>query len=228
MQRIGYGLLIALLLAAALSTGRKTAVILPVVAAGTLLIARPRLLLTQWPLILTLLVVIKIAAPDAISGIRYQFSTASSQGTTLDRTSDYSAVWPDIKSHLAFGRGFGSYDPGGHRVLDNQMLLMTVEVGVLGVLAYMALIICAGLGVRRALRGRDPPVADIARSLIAAAALFFVSNFLYDAFTFRQAPYAFLLVAALGVALMRGLPEVPSRSARVARSRPYVDTAEAL
>jgi O-antigen ligase len=123
-----------------------------------------------------------------------------SSNSTSGRTSDYSAVAPFINSHLLFGRGFGSFDPHKYRILDNQMLGLLIEIGVFGVLSYAALIFAPILAVHRRARRSLTLEDDLMGAIAAGCAAFFVSNFLYDAFSFRQGPYVFFFLAALAAA----------------------------
>ena len=42
--------------------------------------------------------------------------TRTAVGTVSDRTSDYDAIRPDVWSHLALGRGWGSYNHESYRI----------------------------------------------------------------------------------------------------------------
>jgi hypothetical protein len=103
-------------------------------------------------------------------------------------------------SHLLFGRGYGSFDPFKYRILDNQMLGWLVEIGVVGALAYAGVMAGAIVSVARVARRGVGSAKRLMQSVVAVSVGFFVSNFLYDTFGFRQAPYIFFFVAALGVA----------------------------
>ena len=110
------------------------------------------------------------------------------------------AVAPYVLSHLLIGRGYGSFDPLKYRILDNQMLGWLVETGVIGVLAYAGMMAGAIVSVARVARKGIGPARRLMQAVVAVSAGFFVSNFLYDAFGFRQEVYIFFFVAALGVA----------------------------
>ena len=50
-----------------------------------------------------------IIAPNALGSVVEQFQPHKlGVATVSDRVSDYDAIRPDVLSHLAFGRGFGS------------------------------------------------------------------------------------------------------------------------
>jgi O-antigen ligase len=138
--------------------------------------------------------------------VRYELtggSTLSNQG----RTSDYAAVAPDIAAHPVLGRGFGTYDPRihlradspqRHRTLDNQYLTLLIEVGMIGLVVYLALAATAIISLHPTARSRDPARAGPALALIAGFAAYAVANFLFDTLAFSQVPYLFFFL--LGVA----------------------------
>ena len=80
------------------------------------------------------------------------------------------------------------------------MLLFLIETGSSAAIAYTALIFSPLIAVfRRAWRSitlEDELLAGIAAGCVA----FFLSNFLYDSFSFRQGPYVFFFIAALAAA----------------------------
>ena len=89
--------------------------------------------------------------------------------TTKDRVSDYDAIRPDLAAHPLIGRGYGSYDQKKHRILDNQYLTLAIGVGLLGLVAYLAIFVTAFLSAHRVARSSDPSARPPA--LAAAAAI---------------------------------------------------------
>ena len=73
-----------------------------------------------------------------------------------DRASDYDAVRPDVWSHLAFGRGWGSYNHDDYRILDSEILHRTVEMGVLGLVSYLLIAVSVIAVARRPIASGDP------------------------------------------------------------------------
>jgi len=184
-----------LLVAGAAATLRKTALIVPAVAVLVLFLYRPRMMVKAAPLGVAIVLMVQILSPGAISTIRSEFVNGlANSGSTQDRQNDYPAVMPDILDKPALGRGFGSYDSHKYRVLDNQYLGLTVETGAIGVATYVVLLASVGIAAHRAARSREKQWAVAA---VAATAAFAVSNLLFDALAFPQAPYVFLFIAAL-------------------------------
>jgi O-antigen ligase len=92
------------------------------------------------------------------------------------------------------------------------MLGFLIEMGVFGLLAYTALMFTpVVMCIRRGLRGLTLE-DDLLAALSAGFLAFFVSNFLYDSFSFRQGPYVFFFLAALAAAAT-GKVRPPGRTA---------------
>jgi O-antigen ligase len=167
----------------------------------TLVWFRRHELLKMAPLAAVALVAVIIISPGTIDPLLRQFRPSqlgsAAPSTTSDRAARYDAIRPDIWTHLIIGRGFGSYQPLGHRILDSQILLQTVETGVLGLASFFALAASVFLVARATIRSRDPTRAPPALGGAAAAAVFLVVAGLFDSVSFAQVPYVFLYFAGL-------------------------------
>jgi O-antigen ligase len=223
-SRILYGLAVAALLAGGVATLRKTAFVAPVAALVVVIAYRPAQMVRLLPLGVVLILGIKLMAPGALSGVKYQFA-GGSQNSNAARTIDYDGVRPDVLDRPLLGRGFGSYDPqiwqrkvlptGVHRVLDNQDLLTTVETGFLGLLAYLGLLVSGGSLGHRTARRRDPVFAPYATAGVAAIAAFIICNSLFDVLAFPHAPYVcFFVLGVITVAARGAESPVPKRATR--------------
>jgi len=206
-RRLLYAIALVLLMAGSIATLRKTAFVLPVVAALTLFLYRPKDMLRLLPLAILVVGCAKVAAPQALGGIRSQILNDPEHSTEA-RTRDYSAVVPDILSHPLIGRGFGTYSPRGyletahgerHRLLDNQLLTLLIEVGIVGLVAYLCVGVFAIVDFHKTARSRNFARAGPALAAIAATVTFFVANDLFDTLAFRQAPYVLFFLLGIGV-----------------------------
>jgi hypothetical protein len=196
--RILYGLAACLLLAAMVSTNRKSAFMAPVAVVLTLAYFRRRELLKLAPLLLVLLVAIHGLAPGALGSVAFQLrGDQLGVNTVGDRSSDYDAVRPDLWTHLAFGRGYGTYEHTSYRILDMELLHEIVEVGVLGMAAYVLMIAAVVAVARAPIRARRPRDGPVALAVAAAAIAFLVVSTLFDVMSFPHCPYIFLWLAAL-------------------------------
>jgi hypothetical protein len=210
-HRLLYGLAACLLMAAAISTYRKTAFLAPVAVVATLAYYRRRELLRLAPLAVVLVVAVHVLSPGALGAITDQLQghrLAAAQ-TVNDRTSDYDAIRPDALSRPALGLGYGAYEQPRNRILDSQILGGLVETGVIGLLAYLAMIVSVMVTASPAIRSRDPAYAPLALAAAAGAAAFLTVSWLYDAMAFPHGPYIFLTLAAF-VAIIARSPEEAS------------------
>ncbi len=197
-KRVMYGLCVALMIAGALATYRKSAFIAPISVFLTLAYFRRRELVRLSPLGLVLIVMIPVISPGAVGSVLGQLSgNRLHVATVSDRSSDYDAVRPDVWTNLAFGRGYGSYEHTSYRILDMELLRQLIEVGALGLAAYI-FVIFSIVGVARGpIRRRSPTEAPIALAAAAAAVAFLVVSTLFDVMSFPHTPYLLLITAAL-------------------------------
>jgi hypothetical protein len=212
-QRILYGLAACILLAAAISTYRKSALLAPVSVAVTIAYFRRRELLRLAPLGVVSLVVIHALSPGALGSILFQLHpNRLGVSTVSDRTADYDAIRPDVWTHLFFGRGYGSYDHVTYRVLDSEILSRLVDSGILGLLSVVLLLVCIVAAASGLIRSRDPVWSPPALAVAGAAVAFLVLAFLFDVSSFPHTPYILMSLAGL-LAVMRAQPVAHPRSA---------------
>jgi O-antigen ligase len=195
-------LAVVLLMAGGVATLRKTAAVVPGVLALTLVVVRPQHFVRLAPFGLAALIGIQALTPSGLGQLNSQLFGASSQNSTSTegRTQDYDAVGPDIWSKPVLGRGWGSYDAEIYRFLDNQYLVLLLEVGFVGLAAFLAVL--AAVAARGWLLMRSPRIAehDFGLALIGATAVFFVASALFDVVSFPNPVYSYLLLVGLAVA----------------------------
>jgi hypothetical protein len=196
--RMLYALAACVLLAAAISTYRKSALLGPLAVVLTIAYFRRRELLRLAPLGAVSLGVIHALSPGALGSIVSQLHPSKlGVGTVSDRSSDYDAVRPDFWSHLAFGRGYGSYDHLSYRVLDSEILSRLVDTGIIGELSFALMLLSIVLAARGVIRGRHPLWGPPALAVASSAVAFFVLAFLFDVTSFPHVPYILLSLAGL-------------------------------
>jgi O-antigen ligase len=208
--RILYALAACVIMAAAISTYRKTAIIAPLAVLLTLAIFRRRELLKLTPLAIVLIVVVHALSPGALGAITDQLHSnrlAAAQ-TVDDRVSDYDAIRPDVLTAPAMGHGWGSYEERQIRILDSEVLHRLVETGVVGLIAYFGTLFAIIFTARRAIRARDRWSPEALAAACAAAAFITVS-YLYDSMSFPHGPYIVLCMGAF-VAIIAKPPEEPA------------------
>jgi hypothetical protein len=202
--RLLYGLAAAVLLAAAFSTYRKSALLAPVSVVLTLAYFRRRELLKMAPLGVVVLVVVHFLSPGALGSTTVQLESDRLGATTVsDRTADYDAVRPDLWTHLLFGRGWGSYEHTSYRILDNELLHQALELGLIGLAAFVFLGVAVVASARGMIRARHRVWSPIALACAAAAVAFVVVSTLFDSLSFPHVPYIFMTLAGLLAATLR-------------------------
>jgi hypothetical protein len=212
------GVALTLMVVAAAATDRKTALLVPVAVVIYLACYRPRQVLRLAPIGLVVLVgLVHFADPGALGTIFTPTAGFTSSSTT-HRTGDFTDVAPDVLAHPLLGRGFGTLNPEQpkqFRINDDEYIDELWEVGAVGLLIYMWMIVAPVFLARRAIRGRDPNVASLALAASAGCIAYFVVNALFDAMSFPQAPYMFFMVAGLATIASAG----PAGNVQSARER---------
>jgi len=132
--RILYGLAACLLIVAVLATQRKAGVVAPIAGVLTLAYFRRRDFLKILPIAAVLLAVAVIVSPGTVTPVLNQYKPGQFEAASVTgRAADYDAIRPDVWAHVALGRGYGSYQPLGHRILDSEILVSSLERGEGGI-----------------------------------------------------------------------------------------------
>jgi O-Antigen ligase len=218
-RRFLWVLAACVIVAGALITQRKSGAVVPAFALLGLFVMRPRQLLRLAPFGIIALVVALVVTPGAFNSVE-EIGSAGSESSTDGRTADYPAIVPDLLSNPLLGRGYGTLDPtrvDTYRIFDNEYLGEVYQVGVLGLIAFLALIVTPLFVVRGLLRSDHPLRGPPALAAGAGCLAFGVATALYDILSFPQAPYLFLFMAAIctcaaSVEVPEGKPAVPHQS----------------
>jgi hypothetical protein len=198
-RRLLWVSLACLMIAGALVTQRKSGAVVPAVALLALFVMRPRQLLRLAPFGVVAIVIGLAASGGSFTSVT-SFGSAKNQDSTLGRTGDYPAIVPDLLSNPLLGRGYGTHDTlrtDTYRIFDNQYLGEVYEMGGIGLFAFIALIISPLLLVRSLLHSDNPLRGPPALAAAAGCLAFAVAAALYDVFSFSEAPYLFLFLAAM-------------------------------
>lgn len=207
-SRVLYGLAACLIMAAEVSTYRKSAFMAPIAVVLTLAYYRRRQLVKLAPLAVVLFIAIHVLSPGAFGSIVQQLHPDRlGVATVSDRTADYDAIRPDVWTHLALGHGYGTYDHLSYRILDMEILHRLVEGGVIGVAAYFLMVAAVIMLARRAIRRPEQGIESVGLIAAAAAVGFLVISTLFDAMSFPHVPYIFLCIAGLLAVAVSPAPE---------------------
>ena len=195
---LGYGVATCIVLAAGLATYRKTSIVVPSVVVVCIIASRPRRIPRLIPLVAVMFVGAHILAPGAIGSVLQQFggNRLATVATTEHRTDGYEAIRPLVWTHPAIGMGLGSYT-NQDRILDNQLLDTIIEMGAIGLAAYIGMILSVVKGALPMIRAPGRVERQVATAVGIAAIAFLVLSALFDEMSFPHAPYIFLSYAAL-------------------------------
>ncbi len=94
-------------------------------------------------------VALRLAIPGLVGTIYSLFSSIGGDPSVTGRTSDYGVVLGLYRDHPWFGRGLFTFVPAHYRILDNQLLMLLLELGAVGLTAVILLFLIAfssGLG----------------------------------------------------------------------------------
>ncbi|MBB5642774.1 O-antigen ligase family protein [Cryobacterium roopkundense] len=191
---------VALILIGLLLSGSRSAVVGILAGALVLLPTWSRLIRVSLALAgAALLGVIYLASPLAITNLRYMFLAVFDDPSAASRTSSLDLFSQLFLLNPVFGRGFGTFLPQ-YRILDNQYLLLLLEIGVVGLAAFVFLAVTAAVcAVRSGLRQSNPALHDMGFALAGSVASAGVLLALFDALSFPQsAGLLFLLFGLCG------------------------------
>ncbi|WP_110182143.1 O-antigen ligase family protein [Nocardioides solisilvae] len=162
-----------------------------------------------------MLAVVLVAVPGMAGTILKLFTTVGTDDSVASRTDSYPVVWHFIEQAPLLGRGYGTFLPS-YRILDNQYLLLLVEVGAVGLVAFVALLAAAGWTAGRSRLLTGPVAAERGQGYVAAVAAAAVGLVTYDGLSFPTASGLTFLVVGLCGALWRlqREPLSPPRAAR--------------
>jgi len=145
-------------------------------------------------------VALRVAVPGLVGTIYSLFAGIATDPSVTGRTDDYGVVMSLYYDQPWFGRGLFTFVPGYYRILDNQMLMVLVELGAVGLVAVLLLYfgsIGSALGARR--RALAPRDSHVSLAIAAAIAGMLAASVTFDAWGFAQAAgLTFLLVGMAG------------------------------
>jgi polysaccharide biosynthesis protein PslJ len=156
---------------------------------------RPRALVVAAAFI----VVTYATTPGLLGTLGGLFVNADDDSSISYRTNDYAIVGEFIQQSPWFGRGPGTFVAGPYIVLDNQYLLTSIEIGLVGLVVVIGYLLAAaflGRGARHATK--DPAARDLGQALAAASLASAVAAITFDAFSFLM--FAGAVPLCLGVA----------------------------
>jgi hypothetical protein len=216
--RFGWMAAAAIMTLGAMATGSRTAIVMLATTLIVFLVVKRRQTLRMLPLLLPLVLVVQIAMPGSLGTFRAIFFpeeglVAEEHGdagqTGSGRLADLGPSLQEWGQSPLFGQGFGTRltsasDPTVNAlILDNQWLGSLVEIGALGFVALMWLLVRAIRQLGRLARDNDEPEGWLFAALCAAITAYAVGMFTYDAFSFTQVTFLLFIMLGLSAAARR-------------------------
>jgi len=159
---------------------------------------------------------IYVVAPGVLGTVGSLFTGVEDDPSAASRTNAYGTAASIARHHLWVGRALGTFLPE-YQILDNQYLQLLIEIGVVGLLAFLLLIGWAAVSAHRSRRGArtwadSQLVIAVSASTVAVALLYAF----FDALSFPMA--AGTLMVFLG--LCGGAARVSATEARHVQRAP--------
>jgi O-antigen ligase len=168
-------------------------------------------LLPTWPArvrafaiagVVGMLAVVYFVVPGMGGAVSAMFGGISTGDSSAEsRIGSYELVAQFVSFSPVIGRGVGTFLPE-YRILDNQLLQSAIEVGVLGVVALLALSATAFATTMFA-RGAGGLEKRVGQGIAAAIAVGTVLMGTYDVFSFTMSAQLYFLVIGLAAAHVR-------------------------
>ncbi len=144
-----------------------------------------------------------LTIPGLLGALLGLFTGIGDDSSAQSRSGSYAIAAEFIARSPLVGRGLFTFQPR-YRILDNQYLGLMIDVGALGLMSFVALIV-AGLWCARAVRRHtaEAYTREVAQSLVGSIAAGASGLALFDGFSFPMSAGLFFLILGLSGALWR-------------------------
>src|SRR5581483_4649150 len=99
----------------------------------------------------TFAVAVRVAIPGLVGTVTSLFTNINNDPSTSGRTQDYTYFADLFVQRPILGRGFFTFLPDIYTIFDNEFLVILVEMGIVGLIALLAVLV-SGMGSARAAR----------------------------------------------------------------------------
>jgi hypothetical protein len=188
--------------AAALAVSRSTILGLAVGVAVLILTWTARMRVIAVGVVIAVVGAVYFVVPGMVGAIAGLFGGLDgSDSSASSRIGSYDLVLQFVSRSPVVGRGVGTFLPE-YRILDNQLLQSLIEIGVLGVIALLALCVTVA-GTAMFARTGAAIERRTGQGIAASAVVGTVLLGTFDVFSFPMATGLFFLVLGLGGAHYR-------------------------
>jgi hypothetical protein len=143
----------------------------------------------------------KVIIPGLIGTLTNLFTSflSNSDSSTQTRTVKYAEIVPYLEQRPLFGRGFGTFTPDLYFFTDNQWMLISAEMGAMGVIALLVLCFTGmhhGGAIRRL--ARTDSDRELGQAYLATAVVTLVISATFDSLSFPMFAGIFFLTLGTG------------------------------
>jgi hypothetical protein len=203
---------------AAFSTVARTGSTMLLTVLIAFMALRPREVLSLWKWSLPFIVAVHLMAPGALGGLKSAFFPSGGliaeqqyafSNTSSNRLADLGPGLKEWWKHPYVGYGWGTRitepdDPKNNAlILDNQWLGLLLDVGLVGALAILWLLVRSVSRLAAAARGDPTEHGWLLVALAAAISAFGVGMVTFDSFAFIQVTFLFFILIGLSVPAVR-------------------------
>lgn len=145
-------------------------------------------------------VALRLMVPGLLGTIRSLFTNLGNDPSISGRTSDYAIVLGLYAQHPWFGRGLFTFVPRYYRVLDNQLLMTLIELGLFGLVALLVVLASGYYSTRRARSHSSDERAKLQCLAVSASIAGVATSYVtFDAWSFPMVVgLTFLLLGIAG------------------------------
>lgn len=143
-----------------------------------------------------------LVRPGLLGTLTRMFTGIEGDASARSRTDSYDYAFHAFSTSPLIGKGFATFLPK-YRILDNQWLLSAIEIGAIGVLTLLVLLVVVVRSGLRAARTLGDHEGLAVRSCAAAVVALGVGMLFYDGFAFPQATGLLFVAAGLATASLR-------------------------
>lgn len=195
----------ALIGLAALMSVSRSAIVVAAVALIILVVGWPM----KWRLIALAITPVAgligpIALPGLLGTIRSLFTGIEHDPSITGRTDDYELVFRMVAERPVLGQGLLTWVPMVYRTIDNQALVILLELGIAGALAFVWLVLSGALQALSPVRTGGSFQQRHLGFAIAASLIGIITSYItFDAMGFRQVAGLTFLFLGLGGTVWR-------------------------
>lgn len=144
-----------------------------------------------------------LLTPGMLGTLRGLFTVGTADPSISSRTSAYTTAFGMLANNPVVGRGFGTFLPD-YVIVDNQFLGILVELGFVGLAAFVALILCAIVCSWRARKlASDDQMRQVSQAILASITAIAVTFAFFDGLSFAMAASLFFFMLGIAGALWR-------------------------